>query len=43
MYLQHHLKSKAITPSDVECVQVVVGGNHGDVASQFGGHQLLLR
>jgi hypothetical protein len=36
MYLQRHQKSKAITPSDVERVQVVVGGNHGDVAFQFG-------
>ncbi len=36
MYLQHHLKSKAIAPSDVDRVQVVVGGNRGDVAFQFG-------
>jgi hypothetical protein len=36
MYLQHHLKSKAISPSNVERVQVVVGGDHGDVAFQFG-------
>ena len=36
MYLQRHLKSKAIAPSDVERVQVVVGGDHGDVAFQFG-------
>jgi hypothetical protein len=36
MYLQCHLKSKAITPSDIERVQVVVGGDHGDVAFQFG-------
>ncbi len=35
MYLQRHLKSKTIAPSDVERVQVVVGGNHGDVAFQF--------
>jgi hypothetical protein len=36
MYLQRRLKSKAIAPSNVERVQVVVGGNHGDVAFQFG-------
>jgi hypothetical protein len=36
MYLQRHLKSKAIAPSKVERIQVVVGGNHGDVAFQFG-------
>ncbi len=36
MYLQRHLKSKAIALSNVERVQVVVGGNHGDVAFQFG-------
>jgi hypothetical protein len=36
MYLQCHLKCKSISPSDVERVQVVVGGNHGDVAFQFG-------
>jgi hypothetical protein len=36
MHLQRHLKSKAIAPSNVERVQVVVGGNHGDVAFQFG-------
>ncbi len=38
MYLLLHLKSKAITPSEIECVQVVVGGNHRNVA-----FQLLLR
>ncbi len=36
MYLQHHLKRKAIAPSEVERVQVVDGGNHGNVAFQFG-------
>ncbi len=36
MYFQRHQKSKAITLFDVERVQVVVGGNHGDVAFQFG-------
>ena len=36
MYLQHHLKSKAIALSDIEHVQVVVGGTRGDVAFQFG-------
>ncbi len=35
MYLQRHLKSKAITLSNVEHVQVVVGGDHRDVAFQF--------
>jgi hypothetical protein len=36
LYIQCHLSSKAIAPSDVERVQVVVGGDHGDVAFQFG-------
>ena len=36
MSLQHHLKSKAIAPFNVERVQVVVGGNHRNVAFQFG-------
>jgi hypothetical protein len=36
IYLQRHLTSKSITPSDVLCVQVVVGGDHGDTAFQFG-------
>jgi len=35
VYLQRHLKSKSITPSEVEQVKVVVGGNHGDTAFQF--------
>jgi hypothetical protein len=30
IYLQCHLNSQSITPSDVEPVQVVVGGDHGD-------------
>jgi hypothetical protein len=34
--LQWHLTSKSITPSDVACVQVVVGRDHGDTAFQFG-------
>ena len=36
MCLQRHLKSKAIAPFNVERVQVVVGGNHRNVAFQFG-------
>ncbi len=36
MCLQRHLKSKAIAPFNVERVQVIVGGDHGDVAFQFG-------
>ncbi len=34
--LQQHLNSKLIAPSKVECVQAVVGGDHGDTAFQFG-------
>jgi hypothetical protein len=36
IYLQRHLTSKSIAPSDVERIQVVVGGDHGDTAFQFG-------
>ncbi len=36
MYLQRHLKSKAIALPNIEHVQVVVGGNRGDVSFQFG-------
>jgi hypothetical protein len=36
VYLQRHLNSKSITPSEVKRVQVVVGGDHGDTAFQFG-------
>ena len=32
VYLQRHLKSKSITSSEVEQVQVVVRGDHGDTA-----------
>jgi hypothetical protein len=36
-YLQRrHLQSKSANPADVVHVQVVVGGNHGDGAFQFG-------
>ena len=35
-YLQRHLKSQAMSPADIERVQIVVGGDHGDVAFQFG-------
>jgi hypothetical protein len=36
IYLQRHLMSKSIMPSDIAHVQVVVGGDHGDTAFQFG-------
>ena len=36
IYLQRHLTSKSIKPSNVKRVQVVVGSNHGDTAFQFG-------
>jgi hypothetical protein len=36
VYLQRHLASKSITPSEVVRIQVVVGGDHGDTAFQFG-------
>ncbi len=36
VYLQRHLTSKSITPSEVVRIQVVVGGDHGDTAFQFG-------
>jgi len=36
VYLQRHLNSKSITPSEVKRVQVVVGGDRGDTAFQFG-------
>ena len=35
-YLQHHLMSKNVNPSDVLSVQAVVGGDHGDTAFPFG-------
>jgi hypothetical protein len=35
IYLQHHLTSKSIMPSDVACVQVVAGGDHRDTAFQL--------
>jgi hypothetical protein len=35
-YLQRHLRSKNVKPSDVKYVQVVAGGDHGDTAFQFG-------
>ena len=31
-----HLSSKSVMPTDVLRVQVVVGGDHGDTAFQFG-------
>ena len=36
LHLQRHLMSKSVNPSDVLSVQVVVGGDHGDTAFQFG-------
>jgi hypothetical protein len=35
-YLQRHLMSKNVNPTDVLSVQVVVGGDHGNTAFQFG-------
>ena len=35
IYLQRHLKNKFIKSSNVKRFQVVVGGNHGDIAFQF--------
>ena len=35
-YLQPHLMSKKVNPSNVLSVQVVVGGDHGNTAFQFG-------
>jgi hypothetical protein len=34
--LQRHLHSKSAHLSDFHCIQVVVGGNHRDIAFQFG-------
>jgi hypothetical protein len=36
IYLQRHLSSKLVQPSDVVCVQAIVGGNQGNTAFQFG-------
>jgi hypothetical protein len=36
VYLQRHLSSKSVQPSNVVRVEVVVGGNHGNTAFQFG-------
>jgi hypothetical protein len=35
-YLQCHLSSVSVNPSNVVQVQIVTGGNHGDLAFQFG-------
>jgi hypothetical protein len=35
LYLQCHLSSRSVQPSEVARVQVVVGGDHGDTAFQF--------
>ncbi len=34
--LKRNQSSKSVMPADVLCVQVVVGGNHGNTAFQFG-------
>jgi hypothetical protein len=36
LYLQSHLTSKSVMPSNIARVQVLVGGDHGDTAFQFG-------
>ncbi len=36
VYLQRHLTSKSINPSEIVRIQVVVGGDHGDTVFQFG-------
>jgi hypothetical protein len=36
LYLQRHLSSRSVQPSEVARVQVVVGGDPGDTAFQFG-------
>ena len=33
---RHLLSSKSVMPTDVHRVQIVVGGDHGDTAFQFG-------
>jgi hypothetical protein len=35
-YLQRHLSSRSVQPSEVARIQAVVGGDHGDTAFQFG-------
>ena len=41
IYLQRHLSSKLIDPSSVCQVQMIVGGDHGDTAFQFGALVLI--
>ncbi len=41
MCLQRHLSSKSIQPCDVKHVQMVVGGDHGNTAFQFGASVLV--
>ncbi len=41
IYLQRHLLSKLVQPSDVVHVQVVVGGDHGNTAFQFAASVLV--
>ncbi len=36
VYLKQHLTHKSVMPANVEHVQVVMGGDHGDTAFQFG-------
>ena len=39
-YLQCHLMSKNVNPSNVLSIQFMVGGDHGDTAFQFGAMYL---
>ncbi len=41
MYLQRHLSSKLIQPCNVKHVKMVVGGDHGNTAFQFGALVLI--
>ena len=34
--LKRHLSSKSVMPTNVLCVQVVIGGDHGNIAFRFG-------
>ncbi len=36
VYLQRHLTSKSIDPSEIVRIQAVIGGDHRDTAFQFG-------
>jgi hypothetical protein len=39
-YLQRHLQSKSANPADILCIQVVIGGDQGNGAFQFGASVL---